>query len=228
LGRFLQTDPVGGQDDLNLYAYTYNDPLNRTDPTGNLGFADDAIGAGVGGLIGLSIQGWKDIFSLATGGDGGTWGESAGAFTTGAIAGVAAVNVPETAGLSSVAVTSGAASGAGNLIEQKIDKGEVDVGEVGTHTALGAVFGPIASKLLPGLRIKGISSGRNSAKAVGDAVKTKIENGVAASMSATTAAKAAPGTSTHDAIRSTASDKAESAASSCHVETGSRIPVCGH
>jgi RHS repeat-associated protein len=33
-GRFLQTDPVGFKDDLNLYAYVYNDPLNRTDPSG--------------------------------------------------------------------------------------------------------------------------------------------------------------------------------------------------
>ena len=36
LGRFLQTDPVGYEDDLNLYAYVRNDPLNRTDPTGRL------------------------------------------------------------------------------------------------------------------------------------------------------------------------------------------------
>ncbi len=34
LGRFLQTDPVGYKDDLNLYAYVGNDPMDRTDPTG--------------------------------------------------------------------------------------------------------------------------------------------------------------------------------------------------
>jgi len=34
LGRFLQTDPVGYKDDVDLYAYVGNDPLDRTDPTG--------------------------------------------------------------------------------------------------------------------------------------------------------------------------------------------------
>jgi RHS repeat-associated protein len=34
IGRFLQVDPVGYVDQINMYAYVGNDPLNNTDPSG--------------------------------------------------------------------------------------------------------------------------------------------------------------------------------------------------
>ncbi len=60
-GRFLQTDPIGSKDDLDLYAYTAGDPINAIDPTGDDQQPTDQ---------GLS-EFWNSGASDSGGGDGG-------------------------------------------------------------------------------------------------------------------------------------------------------------
>jgi uncharacterized protein RhaS with RHS repeats len=81
VGRFLQTDPVGNDDDFNLYAYTYNDPMNRTDPSGKCGVF---IGACVGAIVGVVLESYSQIKSGQL-----NIGKLAGAAVSGAIVGQA-------------------------------------------------------------------------------------------------------------------------------------------
>ena len=45
-GHFMQTDPIGSKDDLDLYAYTGDDPVDRSDPTGNEAASYSVYGRG--------------------------------------------------------------------------------------------------------------------------------------------------------------------------------------
>ena len=66
LGRLLQTDPVGTADDLNLYAYVGNNPVNYTDPTGEWAVkaAMGALNAGIGFSVSWAT-GERNPYTLA-------------------------------------------------------------------------------------------------------------------------------------------------------------------
>jgi RHS repeat-associated protein len=176
--RFLSPDPLGLSTGLNLYAYVENDPINRRDPLGLWAGIDDLVFTGGGALAGLVGQGVSDLLSGQLSG----WEDYTGAAIGGAVLGETLLYAgPVVAGAAGGLATNLAKQGLKNLSGKQCGFNPVSAA---TDTVIGAATG-----LIPGVRVPGVTAGRNSMNAIYRQMSTKFANGTINNVSGQTALK---------------------------------------
>lgn len=124
---------------LKLYTYTYNNPVNLSDPNGEIGI----FGAFVGAIAGVVVQGALDAYNGELSGAGAYVGAATGGAIVGATAGMGSG-----AAAGFIATGSGAVGGATASVTQAIVDGEeISAGNVAEGAAYGAVGGAVGHKV---------------------------------------------------------------------------------
>jgi RHS repeat-associated protein len=211
-GQFLSQDSmflgnpkkqnIIDQQFLNSYSYSDDNPIAKSDPSGNIAGWDDLIASGFGGLVNFDAY----TIQTAIAGQPETWAGAGNAFVTGSIMGEGIDNAPETGGTSieaalatiKAAGTVGARAGFyGNATEQTINilqrnQSGVDWNALALSTAKGALTNVMISSV-PDTCLPGLSCGTANLNSMRMGMSTKVSNGTISNVSMQTSFKAASG-----------------------------------
>jgi hypothetical protein len=187
---------------LNSYAYSDDNPITKSDPSGKIAGWDDLIASGIGALVNF------DAYTVLTAitGQPETWAGAGNAVVTGAITGEGIDNAPEKGGTSigaalatiRAAATVGARAGFyGNAAEQSINlvqgnQSGFNWNDLAFNTAKGAFTNVLLSSV-PDACLPGFSCGLSNWASLGNGMSTKLSNGTISNVSIQTSAKAAVG-----------------------------------